>query len=80
MKYFNCIQTGFTVALNEETGEFSGITRAPSYKKIKEFSGIVGRMSDREELIIDAILEDSFDRRTREYKATHKALLPGWWV
>jgi len=59
-----------------EEGNFSGIVQScQAYKAGKEFSGNVHSLSKKEECIIDGILTECFDLRTKEGKAVYKALL-----
>jgi len=75
MEYHNNVANGFSVQIDEE-GNFSGIVQScPAYKAGKEFSGNVHSLSMKEECIIDGILTECFDLRSKEGKAVYKALL-----
>ena len=75
MEYHNNVENGFSVQIDEE-GNFSGIVQScPAFKAGKEFSGNVHSLSMEEECMIDGILTECFDLRTKEGKAVYKALL-----
>ena len=75
MEYHNNVANGFSVQIDDE-GNFSGIVQScPAFKAGKEFSGNVHSLSMKEECIIDGILTECFDLRSKEGKAVYKALL-----
>lgn len=79
MKYINNIRTGFTVEINEETGNFSGILRTGKYhKKDKTFSGNINTMTDYEKLCMEGILESAFPEMRMAFCNAYTTLLPNF--
>lgn len=79
MEYLNNIKTGFTVEINAETGDFSGILRTGKYhNKDKTFSGNINTMTDHEKLCLEGILESAFPEKRKAFCNAYMKLLPGY--
>ena len=79
MKYINNIRTGFTVKIDETTGEFAGILRSGiGYKTEKSFSGNINTMTDHEKLQLEAILQGAFPEMRTTFCQAYRTLLPNF--
>lgn len=75
MRYYNNVENGFSVTIDEE-GNFEGVVRnCPTYKTGMEITGNVHSLTMRDECVIDGIIRECFDMRTRAGKEVYNALL-----
>ena len=79
MEYMNNIRTGFSVKIDEETGDFTGILRTGKYhKKDKAFSGNIKELTCHEKLCIEGILESAYPEKGKSFCQAYRKLLPGF--
>lgn len=79
MKYFNNIKTGFTVEIDEDSGEYRGCIIGTDEMKPKSFFGVIGKETITQKLHIESILDSAFpDKRNKNFSRAYEALLPGF--